>query len=45
MDEADKLGDRVGIMVSGRVLCNGSPEFMYKKLGTGFFKTILIKFM
>uniref|UniRef100_A0A915LQ69 ABC transporter domain-containing protein n=1 Tax=Meloidogyne javanica TaxID=6303 RepID=A0A915LQ69_MELJA len=41
MDEADKLGDRVGIMVNGRLMCNGSPDFLKKKFGTGFILTIL----
>uniref|UniRef100_A0A1I8C1E1 ABC transporter domain-containing protein n=1 Tax=Meloidogyne hapla TaxID=6305 RepID=A0A1I8C1E1_MELHA len=41
MDEADKMGDRVGIMVNGRLMCNGSPDFLKKKFGTGFILTIL----
>jgi len=45
MDEADKLGDRVGIMVNGRLMCNGSPDFLKKKFGTGFILTIVSKFL
>ena len=33
MDEADHLGDRVVIMVNGRMECSGSPMFLKKKYG------------
>uniref|UniRef100_A0A915E1W8 ABC transporter domain-containing protein n=1 Tax=Ditylenchus dipsaci TaxID=166011 RepID=A0A915E1W8_9BILA len=36
MEEADKLGDRIGIMANGRLLCNGSSEFLKTKFGTGY---------
>ena len=33
MDEADHLGDRVVIMVNGRMECSGSPMFLKKMYG------------
>lgn len=44
MDEADKMGDRIGIMVNGRLMCNGSPDFLKKKFGTGFILTMVRNF-
>ncbi|KAI6235602.1 ABC transporter ced-7 [Aphelenchoides besseyi] len=41
MDEADLLGDRIGIMVKGRMVCNGSPEFLKNRFGTGYILTIV----
>ncbi|KAI6197677.1 hypothetical protein M3Y94_01253400 [Aphelenchoides besseyi] len=40
MDEADRLSDRIVIMVKGRVVCNGTSEFLKKRFGTGFLLTI-----
>ncbi|KAH7698942.1 ABC transporter ced-7, partial [Aphelenchoides avenae] len=40
MDEADALADRVAIMVKGEIVCNGSPEFLKKKFGTGYVLTV-----
>ncbi|KAI6234897.1 ABC transporter, ATP-binding protein [Aphelenchoides fujianensis] len=40
MDEADRLSDRIVILVKGRVVCNGSSEFLKKRFGTGFLLTI-----
>ncbi|KAI6174343.1 ABC transporter ced-7 [Aphelenchoides besseyi] len=40
MDDADRLSDRILIMVKGRVVCNGTPEFLKKRFGTGFLLTI-----
>ncbi|KAI6232585.1 ABC transporter ced-7 [Aphelenchoides fujianensis] len=40
MDEADRLSDRIVIVVKGRVVCNGSSEFLKKRFGTGFLLTI-----
>uniref|UniRef100_T1IGZ9 ABC transporter domain-containing protein n=1 Tax=Strigamia maritima TaxID=126957 RepID=T1IGZ9_STRMM len=42
MDEADILGDRVAIMVSGQVKCCGSPLFLKKFYGSGFHIVVLI---
>jgi ATP-binding cassette subfamily A (ABC1) protein 3 len=36
MDEADTLGDRIGIMAKGKLICCGSPMFLKKKYGIGY---------
>ena len=36
MDEADYLGDRIGIMGDGRMLCCGSSVFLKNKFGVGY---------
>lgn len=36
MDEADVLGDRVGIMVAGKVICMGSTTFLKRRFGDGY---------
>eukprot|EP01048_Picozoa_sp_COSAG05_P007167 COSAG05_NODE_498_length_9248_cov_20.530003_8_plen_977_part_00 len=36
MDEADILGDRIGIMVKGRLRCCGSSLFLKSKFGGGY---------
>ncbi|CAI2385685.1 unnamed protein product [Moneuplotes crassus] len=36
MEEADNLGDRIGIMSQGKMLCCGRPEFLKNKFGEGF---------
>ncbi len=41
MDEADYLGDRIGIMASGRIVTCGSPFFLKKRFGTGYELTIV----
>uniref|UniRef100_A0A1I7S9H8 ABC transporter domain-containing protein n=1 Tax=Bursaphelenchus xylophilus TaxID=6326 RepID=A0A1I7S9H8_BURXY len=43
MDEADSLSDRILIMVKGKVICSGSPEFLKARFGTGFILTITLK--
>ena len=35
MDEAEILGDRVGIMSQGRLVCQGSTAFLKQRFGTG----------
>uniref|UniRef100_A0A1I7SQX2 ABC transporter domain-containing protein n=1 Tax=Bursaphelenchus xylophilus TaxID=6326 RepID=A0A1I7SQX2_BURXY len=42
MDEADLLGDRIGIMVKGRMVCNGSSEFLKHRFGTGYILTFTV---
>lgn len=42
MDEADVLGDRVGIMAAGKMICLGSTQFLKLKFGSGY-KLILEK--
>lgn len=36
MDEADVLGDRIGIMAHGNLQCFGSSFFLKKRFGTGY---------
>lgn len=40
MDEADLLGDRIGIMAEGNLRCVGSSLFLKKKYGVGYHITI-----
>lgn len=40
MDEADILGDRIGIMVDGKLICNGSSLFLKTNLGVGYNLTL-----
>ena len=42
MDEADLLGDQIAILVKGRLVCKGSPEFLKEKFGTGYVLTMAI---
>ncbi|CAM1320016.1 ABCA3 (predicted) [Pycnogonum litorale] len=37
MEEADALGDNVAIMSHGKIFCCGSPFFLKKKFGTGYY--------
>lgn len=41
MDEADVLGDRVGIMSDGVIQCCGSPLFLKRRFGAGYSLTML----
>ena len=41
MDEADILGDRIGIMVNGKIKCLGSSMFLKNKIGVGYNLTII----
>lgn len=36
MDEADILGDRVGIMTAGKITCLGRPLFLKNRFGVGY---------
>lgn len=36
MDEADYLGDRIGIMGEGKMICCGSSIFLKNKFGVGY---------
>lgn len=36
MDEADYLGDRIGIMGDGRLICCGSSVFLKNRFGVGY---------
>jgi len=41
MDEADILGDRIGIMCRGRLTCVGSPLFLKNTFGIGYNLNII----
>nr|XP_013816584.1 PREDICTED: retinal-specific ATP-binding cassette transporter [Apteryx mantelli mantelli] len=43
MDEADVLGDRVAIISQGKLFCSGSPVFLKKCFGSGFYLTLVRK--
>jgi ATP-binding cassette subfamily A (ABC1) protein 3 len=43
MDEADYLGDRIGIMAGGRLICCGSALFLKNKFGVGYNITFVKK--
>jgi len=40
LDEADYLADRIAIMSKGKLLIVGSPNFIKKKFGEGYFLKI-----
>ena len=44
MDEADVLGDRIGIMANGKVLCLGSSLFLKNRYGAGYKLTMVKKY-
>lgn len=41
MDEADYLGDRIGIMGEGRMVCCGSSIFLKNRFGVGYNLTFV----
>ena len=41
MDEADILGDRIGIMAEGKLICLGSSLFLKNRFGVGYNLTIV----
>ena len=41
MDEADFLGDRIGIMGEGRLICCGSSLFLKNEFGVGYNLTVV----
>ena len=43
MDEADILGDRIGIMNEGEITCIGTPLYLKNKYGTGYSLTVVKK--
>ena len=40
MEEADLLGDRIGIMAEGKLHCCGSPLFLKRRFGQGYTLSI-----
>lgn len=43
MDEADVLGDRIGIMARGQLMCLGSSLFLKNRFGLGYKITFVKK--
>ena len=43
MDEADVLGDRIGIMAKGQLMCLGSSLFLKNRFGVGYKITFVKK--
>lgn len=41
MDEADVLGDRIGIMAKGKMMCLGSSLFLKNRFGAGYKLTMV----
>lgn len=41
MDEADILGDRIGIMAGGKLVCLGSSLFLKHRFGVGYNLTLV----
>ena len=41
MDEADVLGDRIGIMANGKIVCLGRSLFLKKRYGVGYNLTMV----
>ncbi|XP_053437443.1 phospholipid-transporting ATPase ABCA7 [Nycticebus coucang] len=41
LDEAELLGDRVVVVAGGRVCCCGSPLFLRRHLGSGYYLTLV----
>jgi ATP-binding cassette subfamily A (ABC1) protein 3 len=41
MDEADILGDRIGIMVAGKIFCLGPSLFLKGRFGVGYKLTLV----
>uniref|UniRef100_A0A183C178 ABC transporter domain-containing protein n=1 Tax=Globodera pallida TaxID=36090 RepID=A0A183C178_GLOPA len=42
MEEANTLGDRIIIIVNGRLVCNGSPQFLKNRFGIGYLLTVVL---
>ena len=43
MEEADMLGDRIGIMARGRLCCLGTGLHLKQKFGSGYRLTVLLQ--
>mmetsp|Transcript_40629 Transcript_40629/g.29241 ORF Transcript_40629/g.29241 Transcript_40629/m.29241 type:complete len:188 (-) Transcript_40629:2959-3522(-) len=41
MDEADILGDRIGIMAAGKIVCLGTSLFLKNRFGVGYNLTMV----
>ena len=40
MDEADLLGDRISIISHGQLRCSGTPLFLKRRYGEGYYLTL-----
>ena len=40
MDEAEQLCDNIAIMINGRIVCYGSPNYLLQTYGGGYEVTI-----
>ena len=40
MDEADLLGDRINIISKGKLQCSGTPLFLKRNYGKGYFLSV-----
>ena len=40
MDEADLLGDRISIISHGQLRCSGTPLFLKRRFGEGYYLTM-----
>ena len=36
IEEAESLSQRIGIIIAGKFMCLGTPEYLRKKYGTGY---------
>ena len=41
MEEADVLGDKIGIMSNGQMVCTGSSLFLKNRFGFGYTLTVV----
>lgn len=41
LDEAELLGDRVAVVAGGRLCCCGSPLFLRRHMGCGYYLTLV----
>jgi ATP-binding cassette subfamily A (ABC1) protein 3 len=42
MDEADILGDKIGILAYGSLQCFGTPEFLKQRFGLGYSLNVVM---
>ena len=42
MDEAQFLCDKIAIMINGRLVVYGSPDYLMEKYGQGYMFSVLI---
>lgn len=42
MDEAEQLCDQIAIMINGKIVCYGSPNYLMKTYGGGYEVTLTV---